>query len=953
MDILEQSLRKGFIDQTLPSSIYDPKVIINKPEEKEYFLTTLQEEIDSCNDFCFSIAFITQGGLSALKSHLHDLNKKGISGKILTSTFLSFNHPDVFEDLLKIPNVEVRISDKKGFHAKGYLFSREKYQSFIIGSSNLTMNALKINYEWNIRLTSYDHGEIIQQLTADLLTAWEEARPLTKKWITDYRETYRPMLPNRTNELISDAIRKYILPNKMQKRALENLRDLRETGANRGLVISATGTGKTYLAAFDVAQFKPKRMLFVVHREQILKKAMSDFKKVIGGKDTDFGILSGNRKDMQARYLFATIQTISKDRYLQSFDTEYFDYVLVDEVHKAGANSYLKILDYFNPQFLLGMTATPERTAKDERLNIFELFDYNIAYEIRLQEALEEDFLCPFHYFGVTDYEKNGEVISETSSLQQLVTDERVEFLIDKMDYYGCYSNQPKGLIFCSQKEEAKRMSQEFNQRGIPTTFLTGDHSIEEREKQIILLEEGKLHYIFTVDIFNEGIDIPKINQVVMLRNTQSSIIFVQQLGRGLRKDPSKEYVTVIDFIGNYKNNYMIPMALSGDSTRNKNNLRKDTFETNYISGISTVNFEEVAKEKIFESINSVTLDSMQELRSAFQQLKHRLNRVPYLSDFQETGVMDSILIASKYKNYYEFLVKIKENEGSLTTIESLVLSFLTSEILPGMRRNEIYLLEELMKYDRITIDQIKALFEKNGLMADEDTVQSVLRTLSLDFYTGTFRKNYSGSEIVIIMDREIQVTDNFKFAKRNRYFRQLLMDLLKTAKKRSINYSVKNQLTLYQKYRRRDVLRLLNWEEMMVEQNIGGYTYKEEYRQFVIFVTLEKGDDFKGALVAYEDELLDEKIMKYFTKAPRTLNSPEVKIFQNHQGWSIHMFVQKSDDEGRDFYYLGEVEPIVNTIKQDEKVINTDKKLKVVQLYLEFKKSIETKLYKYLKIDK
>lgn len=954
MDVLERSLYKGFIDKNIANSVYDPKIIINNPDRKEFFLNTLQAELELCDDFFFSIAFITQSGLSALKTQVSDLNQRGIKGKILTSTFLAFNKPEVFEDLLNLPNVEVKISDKKGFHAKGYLFTQRGYQSFIIGSSNLTMNALKINYEWNIRLTSYDHGDVIYQLKNDLTTTWNEARPLTKAWINEYRQNYQPILRKTLEKsVVEDNSLPYIVPNKMQTAALNNLKILRSNGEKKGLIISATGTGKTFLAAFDVLQFKPKKMLFIVHREQILNKAMADFKKIIGGEDTDFGILSGNRKDVHATYLFATIQTISKEKYLHGFLKNSFDYILIDEVHKAGAQSYLKVLDYFEPEFLLGMTATPERTGKDERLNIFELFDYNVAYEIRLQEALEEELLCPFHYFGVTDYERNGEIISETSDLQDLVTHERVNFLIEKIHYYGCYENNPKGLVFCSQKEEAKKLSQSFNERGFPSTYLTGDHSIEEREKQVILLEEGKLQYIFTVDIFNEGIDIPKVNQVVMLRNTQSSIIFIQQLGRGLRKDSSKEYVTVIDFIGNYKNNYMIPMALSGDNTRNKNNLRQDTFETNYITGVSVVNFEEIAKERIFESINAASLDSMKELKAAYYQLKHRINKVPSLLDFQQSGVIDVGIIATKYKNYYEFLVKLKENEEIITSKESKILSFITTEILPGMRKQEIVLLQELLIKESLTYDELQLLFFENHLSNDFLTIQSVLKVLSLEFYTGTFRTNYKGAELIAVNQENICLSETLKQGKKNRYFMKLLEDLIKVSEIRSQEYDTHNPLTLYKKYRRRDVLRLLNWEEMMVEQNIGGYTYKEEYKKFVIFVTLEKGDNFQGALLAYEDELLDQDNMKYFTKAPRTINSPEVKIFQSHQDWEFYMFVQKSDDEGRDFYYLGQVEPVSNTIKQEEKVVNDGKKLSVVQLKLKFKTTIENKLYHYLKEDK
>ena len=394
----------------------------------------------------------------------------------------------------------------------------------------------------------------------------------------------------------------------MQEAALEEIQAVREAGRDKGLIISATGTGKTYLSAFDVRRFKPNRMLFIVHREQILKKAKSDFQRILGGIEEEFGILSGTNKQTNAKYLFATIQTISKEETLYQFDREAFDYILIDEVHKAGAASYHRVIDYFQPQFLMGMTATPERT---DDFNIYELFDYNIAYEIRLQEALEEDMLCPFHYFGVTDLEYNGEIIDDATILSKLVTEERVNHMLEKIQYYGFSGDTVKGLIFCSRKDEAQKLSIALNEKGFRTVALTGDDSQEEREHRVNQLENGVLDYILTVDIFNEGIDIPSINQVVMLRQTQSSIIFIQQLGRGLRKHDSKDFVTIIDFIGNYKNNYLIPIALSGDKSQNKDNVRRRTIDTSYIKGVSTVNFEEIAKKQIFKSINNSKLTAL------------------------------------------------------------------------------------------------------------------------------------------------------------------------------------------------------------------------------------------------------------------------------------------------------------------------------------------------------
>lgn len=952
-ELLKQALFKGFIDKNSDGSKLDPKFIINQPEDKKYFLNVLQDEMDNCQTFTFSVAFVTQDGLNGLKSHLLDLAERGIRGRLLTSTYLGFNDPYTFESLLQIPNLDVRISGQKGFHPKGYLFDHQTYQSFVIGSSNLTMNAMKVNYEWNVLLTTQDHGEVISDIRGHLEKAWEEAQPLTSEWIAAYKQNYRPqeraalLAQTITEEQVNYALPNQpaaIVPNKMQEDALASLTALRAEGAQRGLVISATGTGKTYLAAFDVKQFQPKRMLFIVHREQILHKAKDSFQRIIGGPDSDYGVLSGSDKDLQAKYLFATIQSISRDAYLQQFAADNFDYILIDEVHKAGASSYGKVIDYFKPKFLLGMTATPERT---DNFNIYELFDYNIAYEIRLQEALDEDLLCPFHYFGATDYDKDGETITETTDLQHLVNQERVDFLLEKIAYYGCSRNNPKGLIFCSRKDEAQALCELFNQQGIESAYLTGEHSIEEREAVVAQLESGQIHYIFTVDIFNEGIDIPKINQVVMLRNTQSSIIFIQQLGRGLRKDDSKDFVTIIDFIGNYRNNYMIPMALAGDISRNKNNLRKDTFDTTYISGLSSVNFEAVVKERIYNSIDAVKLDGMKALRDIFQNLKNRLNRVPYLQDYLKYGVVEPTLIANKWTSYYEFLVKLKENEGEISNAANKLLMFFSRELLPGMRRQELILLQALLEQPTISRTAFHDLVFAQGANADEQTLLSALRTLSLTFFAGSLKDTYAGAALISYDETTIKRSAAFETALQNAYFRFLFRDLLATALTKNKAYQVDQPLTLYKKYRRRDVLRLLNWETQMVDQNIGGYTYKDG--KFVIFMTLENGDDFKGAQMAYEDTILDPQRILYYTKSPRNINSPEVKILQHPDDWDIYMFAKKSDDEGTDFYFMGKVNPIQKTIQALMKPTQEGKKRSVVSAEFVLENQLENTFYRYL----
>ena len=404
------------------------------------------------------------------------------------------------------------------------------------------------------------------------------------------------------------------------------------------------GTGKTYLSAFDVKKYQPGRFLFVVHRENIAREAMASYKRILG-PEIDTGILTGGQKDPEAKYLFSTIQTLSKEETLRSFAPDAFDYIVIDEAHHSGAETYQRVLEYFEPKFLLGMTATPERT---DGYDIFEKFDHNIAYEIRLNRALEENMLSPFHYFGVSEIKIGGELLDDNAEFNQLTCNERIERIIEAADFYGYSGDRVRGLVFCSRKEEAKELSRKFNEysncgRRFNTLALTGESSEVERENAIKRLEqkqiEEHLDYIFTVDIFNEGVDIPTVNQVIMLRPTQSAIIFVQQLGRGLRKAYEKEYLTVIDFIGNYSNNYLVPIALYGDRSFNKDTVRKMVNSgSSIIPGCSTVNFDQITKERIFKSIDSASLQTLALLREDYRLVKYQLGRVPMMLDFMEIG---------------------------------------------------------------------------------------------------------------------------------------------------------------------------------------------------------------------------------------------------------------------------------------------------------------------------
>lgn len=954
---LRASLQEGFIDQNESNlGRFKPELLINNGEQNYNVLNTLQEELETSLDFLFSVAFITESGLATIKSTLLDLKQKGVKGRILTSTYLYFNQPKVFRELLKLTNVEVRLTDLKGFHSKGYIFKHETHYSLIVGSSNLTAHALKVNYEWNVKLTSHENGEIVSHFKNQFEDVWKNANLLTEEWIQNYEQEYEKntvtslaeqvieMPTNYNPNAIKEALE--VTPNKMQIAALSQIQAVREAGNDRGLVISATGTGKTYLSAFDVRSFQPKRMLFIVHREQILNKAKEDFKRILGGIEEEFGMFVGTSKQTDKRFVFASIQTLSKPENLSKFDPEDFDYILIDEVHKAGAASYLRVIDYFRPAFLMGMTATPERT---DDFNIYELFNYNIAYEIRLQEALEEDMLCPFHYFGVTDFELNGETIDDATILSDLVTEERVDHIIDKITYYGYSGDQVRGLMFCSRKEEAKELSIALNSRGLRTIALTGDSTPDERERRITQLENGILDYILTVDIFNEGIDIPSINQVVMLRQTQSSIIFIQQLGRGLRKHDSKEFVTIVDFIGNYTNNYLIPMALSGDKSMNKDNVRRKTKDTSYIKGVSTVNFEEIAKKRIFNSISNTNLTTLRILRAAYIELKNKIGRVPYLIDYIENHSIDPVVIVEEHLNYYQFLLKMREEMPVLSVYEDKVLTMLSQEILNGKRKHEVIMLEMLL--DRANFSQHEYLerLSAEGCRTDSATINSVHRIFNLSFFTQSNKNKYGEKPVVELDENEkYRFNDTLQESINNSpIFYSLIKDIVASAQIKSENYQCDKPLTLYEKYTRKDACKLLNWD---ADETSTMYGYKPKHGTCPIFVTYHKHDNVESS-VDYGDEFINPELFKWYTRSNRTIQSQEVQrvIHADQHGYEIHIFVKKDDDEGKDFYYLGKGFPDKASVEEDRMIDKNGRDLPVVHMNMVMEQAVEGKLYHYL----
>lgn len=676
-ELIYEGIKTAFIDYNNQSNVaFKPQFISNDYKEGRKVISSLEDELLKCDKFDISVAFITDGGIEPLLQTLKILEMRGIEGRILTTDYLEFSDPKALRKLASFRNIELKMfmSEEagEGFHTKGYMFKNNDIYKIIIGSSNMTQKALSVNREWNTKIVSTEQGEYAKEILNEFERLWNSKYSLNyEQFIETYELNYKLIKEQRkiaSAKKISSLEEYKLQPNAMQISFINNLNKILEKGEKRALLISATGTGKTYASAFALRENKPRRALFLVHREQIAKQAIESYKKIFGETKT-FGLLSGNSKEFEADFLFSTMQMMSKEDIFKKFKEDEFDIIVIDEAHRIGASSYQKIIQYFKPKLLLGMTASPERT---DGYDVYKEFNYNIACEIRLKQALEENFLCPFHYFGITDIEFNGKTIDENTELSdfsKLTCDERVNYIIKQIEFYGHSGTTTNGLIFCSSKREALALSDKFNDRGYFTVVLTGDDSQEKREEAINKLTskniEEKIDYIFTVDIFNEGVDIPEINQVIMLRPTESPIVFVQQLGRGLRKAVDKEYVVILDFIGNYKNNFMIPIALSGDRSYNKDNIRRYVLEgERIIPGSSTIHFDEISKKRIFEAIDHADFTDIKLIKENYTNLKRKLGRIPSLLDFDKYGEMDVFRIFDNKSlgSYYKFLVKYEKN---------------------------------------------------------------------------------------------------------------------------------------------------------------------------------------------------------------------------------------------------------------------------------------------------
>jgi superfamily II DNA or RNA helicase/HKD family nuclease len=961
---IQNAVTTGFVDDQFESfSDYRPSILTNEPILNEKVLSALLDELRTCESFFLSVAFMTSSGIGKLFGTLDELEKRGVRGKILVSDYLNFTQPEALRKILRLTNIELKIAIATNFHSKGFIFSHDLYHTIIIGSSNLTEGALIKNKEWNLKVTVHKDSELFKNTIIEFENVFKLAQNVSPEYLEKYSFVYNSerKLRQGLRNAILEVHDKVIQPNEMQIQAIENLNKLRKAGKDKALLVSATGTGKTYLSAFDVAQVNPKRMLFLVHRKNIAQQSMESYATILSNEKA-LGLYSGSTKNMNADYIFSTIQTFSRNEHLEKFTPDYFDYIVIDETHRASANSYQKIMNYFKPKFLLGMTATPERT---DGLDIFALFDYNIASEIRLQDALKNDMLVPFHYYGISDIEVNGELVNENTTVNDINSIDRVNHILNNLKKFGTDDGVVRGLIFCRRNEECKFLSDELNLRGYKTKALNDKSTPEQRSRAIDLLEtddlEIKLDYIFTVDIFNEGIDIPRVNQIVMLRPTQSAIVFVQQLGRGLRKSEGKSYVTVIDFIGNYQNNFLVPIALFGDKTYVKDNLRKFVHRPEkYIVGSSTIYFDRIVKEKIFHSIDTGKLQEKRRLVEDYKNLKGKIGRVPTMIDFLEHGERDSYQYIVHYNSYYAFLLGMKESISPISEFEDQLITFLSKEILNPVRYLEIHLMKTILNRGQISLVEYQVLYLKEtSISIEKETLNHALHVINGLFHTISVKKemvkigSHRNYEIVLIENDVLKIGRSLSDLIEKSDIKSYLLDLCEYSF-RTMSSSgpefANNDFSLNNRYSRKDVFRILQWEVNPVAQNVGGYMVRKNKVDCAIFVNYHKDEDI-SASTKYHDRFISRNEFIWMSKSKRKLNSPDVHsiLSQKEHGMRLPLFVKKNNSEGVEFYYLGNSKVIKETAVEISMPDDSGNSVSVVEMNFILENPVEKSLYDYL----
>ncbi len=875
----------------------------------EKFLDKLRNSIDCCESFCFSVSFIKSAGLQLISEHLRQALERGATGKLITSTYQNFTDIESLNFFFQLQQAykgrfECHLDadcfrDKQGyaygFHSKGYIFHYSDHNEILIGSSNITVYALKKNVEWDVAIVDTPNNQTFIDAQKEFDYLWGKTKPLSSDLITEYKTRLYYSVERWDMDL---SERSQLKPNSMQRRALKELNRIRAIGAKKGLIISAPGTGKTFLAAFDAMNFHPNRLLYIVHEGSILLKSYETFQKVFG-EEKSLGLFNSEYKETNADYVFSTNMTMADSLHLFSRDA--FDYIIVDECHHSTADTYLKIINYFEPQFLLGITATAERMDGGDVLG---KFDHNVPYELRLRDAITQGLIVPFHYYGIRDdlvsYDDSGirKHQFQARFTEQFSSEEHCKFIYEQIEKRKRKDQKLKAIAFCRDIYHANRMSEQMSEY-YETRVLTGRNSSEERLRTYRELQDDTsgLNIVFAVDILNEGVDIPGINMVLFLRPTDSQTIFIQQLGRGLRKYEGKDYVTILDFIGNdYKRSVQIAFAL-GSLSKNfviEKNLVKALVSTDFTSiGLSEygveINLDDLSKKEILNYVDNVNFFTKNYLKQDYLNFKKYINsetypkHIDYLNNDYAPDLLRFLhasINGKKCKSYHCFLKEI--GCESLPPFNEVQIEFLNylSEMLPIVRPYEYIITHYLVNFEsNVYISVLESYVRNNISNYSREAFDHAIEYMD--------KTPFFNKELDTFSIQKVTIASNH-----SDYYLEELNDLIEYGLNRfAIDYDKKtlsgSPFCLWAKYRKDQVMQLLCDNPGRIQKGtviIGKTVY--------VFVIIRK--DPSSDNLNYADGYIDEQTFQWETVA--RVSETELNKLKNSE--KVHVFVRKVEKE-------------------------------------------------------